>query len=157
MTLGDSTSDDPASPPTSPRPISLSPLPHTPIPSDISHPSVSIQSVKETSWGDVPLLDKTSNNYTAWSRHVVRILRLSSGLDLYLDSSFTAPDSRLEPRANRYWNINNAAVQAFLFMKCTPSEHPFIDNCDSAESIWTTLRKRPLVPTTSYHITVASA
>ncbi|KIK09291.1 hypothetical protein K443DRAFT_949 [Laccaria amethystina LaAM-08-1] len=67
MTLGDSLSSDPASTPASPGQGSLSSLPNTPLPSDISHPSVSIQSVKESSWGDVAVLDKTSNNYAAWS------------------------------------------------------------------------------------------
>ncbi|KIJ99112.1 hypothetical protein K443DRAFT_181897, partial [Laccaria amethystina LaAM-08-1] len=142
MTLGDSSTSDPVSTPASPRSNSVSPLPNTPLLSDISHPSVSIQSVKESSWGTVALLDKNSNNYAAWSRHVVRILRLSSGLDLYLDSSLPAPDPYLEPRANRHWKINNAAVQAFLFMKCASSEHPFIENCSSAEEIWSTLEKR---------------
>jgi hypothetical protein len=135
MTLGDSISDDPVSTPASPTTSFSSPLLHIPIPSDISHPSVSIQSMKETSWGDAPLLDKTSNNYAAWSRHVTCILRLSSGLDLYLDGSFPAPDPHLEPRANRYWKINNAAVQAFLLMKCAPSEHPFLETCDSTKDI----------------------
>ncbi|KIJ90836.1 hypothetical protein K443DRAFT_14910 [Laccaria amethystina LaAM-08-1] len=67
MTLGNSLSSDPASTPASPGQGSLSSLPNTPLPSDISHPSVSIQSVKESSWGDVAVLDKTSNNYAAWS------------------------------------------------------------------------------------------
>ena len=93
MTLADSTSGNPASLPTSPT--SSSPLPHTPIPSDISHPSVSIQSVKETSWGDVPLLDKTLNNYMAWRLHVIEVLQLTSGLDLYLDGSFPAPNCEM--------------------------------------------------------------
>jgi len=122
MTLGDSISDNPVMTPT------LS-------------PSVSIQSMKETSWGDVPLLDKTSNNYMAWSQHVACILRLSSGLDLSLNSSFPTPDPHLEPCTNHYWKINNSAVQAFLFMKCAPSKHPFIESCTSAEDIWLTLQK----------------
>ncbi|KIK10296.1 hypothetical protein K443DRAFT_145367, partial [Laccaria amethystina LaAM-08-1] len=139
MAFGDSVSDDPASPAASTLASSVS---ITALSSDVSHPSVSIQGVKETSWGTAALLDKTSNNYAAWSRHVVRILRLSSGLDLYLDKSFSAPDSRLEPRANRNWNINDAAVQAFLLMKCAPSEHPFVENCVSSRDIWSTLQKR---------------
>ena len=102
----------------------------------------SIQGVKETSWGTAALLNKTSNNYAAWSHHVICILRLSSGLNLYLDSSFSAPDSHLEPRANCNWKINDAAIQAFLLMKCTPSEHPFVKNCVSSHDIWSTLQKR---------------
>jgi len=141
MTLGDSISSDPASTPTLPHMDSLSPLPHTPLSSNISHPSVSLQSMKETSWGTVPLLNKTSNNYTAWSRHVVCILWLSSGLDLYLDGSLAAPDPHLEPRAHCYWKINNTAVQAFIFMKCAPSEHSFIETCESTKDIWMTLQK----------------
>ena len=140
MTVADSTSGDPASPPTSPTSSSL--LPHIPLASDISHPSVSIQSVKETSWGDVPLLDKTLNNYTAWRLHVVEVLQLSSGLDLYLDGLFPAPNPQLEPRANRYWKINNTAVRAFLRMKCAPSERPFIEKCTTAQDVWSTLEKR---------------
>jgi len=97
---------------------------------------------KETSWGTTALLDKTSNNYAVWSHHIIRILRLSSSLDLYLDSSFSAPDSRLKPRANHNWKINDAAVQAFLLMKCAPSEHPFVENCVSSHDIWSTLQKR---------------
>ena len=139
MTLGDSVSDDTMPLTTSALASSVS---MTALSSDISHPSVSIQGVKETSWGAVALLDKTSNNYAAWSRHVIRILRLSSRLDLYLDSSFSAPDPHFEPRANRNWKINDAAVQAFLLMKCAPSEHPFIENCGSACDIWQTLQKR---------------
>ena len=92
--------------------------------------------------GDVPLLDKTSNNYAAWSQHVLEILQLSSGLDLYLDGSFPASNPQLEPRANRFWKINNAAVRAFLRMKCAPSELPFIENCISAEDVWSTMWKR---------------
>jgi len=141
MTLGDPHSVDPVSTPASPEESSVSPLPNTPLPSDISHPSVSIQSMKESSWGNVSVLDKTSNNYAAWSRHVICILRLSSGLDLYLDGSFPAPDHYLEPRTNRHWKINNAAVQVFLFMKCASSEHPFIEHCATAEEIWSTLQK----------------
>lgn len=136
---GESVSDDPTPTTTSTLPSSL---PTTTLSSDIYYPSVSIQSVEYASWGTVALLDKTSNNYAAWSRHVVLILQLSLGLDLYLDSSFHAPDPRFEPRANRNWKINDAAVQAFLFMKCAPSEHPFIESCASAADIWSTLQKR---------------
>jgi len=140
MTGGDPSSGDPASSPTSPRPFSLSPPPLTPIPSDTSHPSVPLQSVKESSWGDAPLLDKNSNNYATWSRHVVRILCLSSGLDLYLDGTLPVPNPQLEPHAHCHWKINNATIQAFLVMKCAPSEHSFLENCDTAE--WTILRQR---------------
>ena len=136
MTLADSTSGNPASLPTSPT--SSSPLPHTPIVTDISHLSVSIQSVKETSWGDVPLHDKTLNNYAAWRLHVVEVLQLSSGLDLYLDGLFPAPNPQLEPCANCYWRINNTAVWAFLCMKCAPSECPFVEKCTTAQDVWST-------------------
>jgi len=73
---------------------------------------------------------------------MVRILWLLSGLNLYLNGLLAAPDPHLEPRAHRYWKINNMAVQAFIFMKCAPSEHSFIETCESTEDIWTTLRKR---------------
>jgi len=135
MTLGDSVSNDPAS-------AASTLATATALSSDVSHPSVSIQGVKETSWGTAALLDKTSNNYVAWSRHVIHILRLSSSLDLYLDSSFSSPDSHLEPCANHNWKINDTAIQAFLLMKCAPSEHPFVENCVSSHDIWSTLQKR---------------
>ena len=141
MTLGESSSSDPMATPASPRPVSLSPLPSTPLASDTSHPSIPLQSVKESSWGDVAVLDKTANNYTAWSRHVMRILQLSF-LDQYLDGSLPAPDPHLEPRAHRHWKLNNLAIQAFLFMKCAPSEHQSIENCNTAEEIWKTLKRR---------------
>ena len=138
MTLGDSVSDDPS-------PTTASPLPSsspTTLSSDVSHPSISVLSVKESSWGTVALLDKASNNYAPWSRHVTRVLRLSSGLDIYLKSSFKAPDPDFEPRAYRNWEINDAAVQAFLLMKCAASEHEFVENCETAQDIWSTLQKR---------------
>jgi len=141
MTLGNPSSNDPMSTPASPRPVSLSDLPNTPLASDTSHPSIPLQSVKESSWGDVAILDKNTNNYAAWSRHVVRILQLSSGLDQYLDGSLAAPDPYYEPRANHHWKLNNAAIQAFLFLKCVSSEHPFIENCTTAEDIWSVLKK----------------
>ena len=140
MTLGESSSSDPMATPASPRPVSLSPLPSTPLASDTLHPSIPLQSVKESSWGDVAVLDKTANNYTAWSRHVMRILQLSF-LDQYLDGSLPAPDPHLEPRAHRHWKLNNLAIQAFLFMKCAPSEHQSIENCNTAEDIWKTLKR----------------
>ena len=142
MTLGDPSSSDPMSTPASPCPVSLSDLPNTPLASDTSHPSIPLQSVKESSWGDVAVLNKNTNNYAAWSRHVVRILQLSSGLDQYLDGSLAAPDPYYEPRANRHWKLNNAAIQAFLFLKCASSEHPFIENCTTAKDIWSVLKKR---------------
>lgn len=138
-----SSSGDPVSTPATSRPVSLlSPLPNTPLASDTSHPSIPLQSVKESSWGDVAVLDKNTNNYAAWSRHVVRILQLSSGLDQYLDGSLPAPNPHYEPRANRHWKLNNAAIQAFLFLKCASSEHQFIENCTTAEDIWNVLKKR---------------
>ena len=83
MTLGDPSPADPVSTPASSRPVSLSPLPNTPLASNTSHPSIPLQSVKESSWGDVAVLDKTANNYTAWSRHIMCILQLSF-LDQYI-------------------------------------------------------------------------
>jgi hypothetical protein len=143
MTLGDPSSSDPVSAPASPHPVSLlSSLPNTPLSSDTSHPSIPLQSVKESSWGDVAILDKNANNYAAWSRHVVRILQLSSGLDQYLDGSLPAPDPHYEPRAHHNWKLNNAAIQAFLFLKCASSEHQFIEDCTTAEKIWNTLKTR---------------
>ena len=121
MTLGDSSLSDPATTPSSPNgPTSLLPLPPTPLASDTSHPSVPRERLMESSWGDAPLLDKTLNNYTAWSRHILRVLRLS-GLDIYLDGSLPAPDPHLEPRANRNWRLNHSAIHAFLIMKCVPA------------------------------------
>ena len=141
MTLGDLSSVDPSSTPVSPRPVSLSPLPSTPLASDTSHPSIPLLYVKDSSWGDMAILDKTTNNYVAWSRHVIRILQISF-LDQYLDGLLPAPNPNHEPRANRHWRQNNTAVQAFLFMKCASSEHQFIEKCTTAEDIWTTLKKR---------------
>ena len=86
MTLGDSSPSDPASSPSSPTPTSLLPLPPTPLASDTSHPSVPHERLVESSWGDALLLDKTLNNYTAWSEHILRVLCLS-GLNIYLDGS----------------------------------------------------------------------
>ena len=140
MTLGDPSTVDPSSTPTSPRPVSLSPLPNTPLASDTSHPSIPLLYVKDSIWGDVAVLDKTANNYVAWSRHVIHILQILF-LDQYLDGSLPAPDPNYEPRANRHWKQNNTTIQAFLFMKCVSSEHQFIEKCTTAEDIWSTLRK----------------
>ncbi|KIK04352.1 hypothetical protein K443DRAFT_4660 [Laccaria amethystina LaAM-08-1] len=116
MALGDSASDDFTSPAES---TLVSSVATATLASDISHPSISMQSVKEMSWGTAALLDKISNNYAAWSRRVIRILRLSSGLDLYLNT-----------------------IQSFLIMKCADSEHPFIENCASSHEIWSILQQR---------------
>ena len=135
MTLGDPVSDDPSLTTASPLPSSL---PSTLL-SDVSHPSILVLSVKESSWGTVALLDKASNNYVPWSQHITHILHLSSGLDIYLKSSFKGPDPDFKPHN---WEINDAAVQAFLLMKCAPSEHEFVENCETAQDIWSTLQKR---------------
>ena len=86
MTLGDPSSVAPSSTPASPHPVSLSPLPSTPLASDTLHPSIPLLYVKDSSWGDMAVLDKTANNYVAWSRHVIHILQISF-LDQYLDGS----------------------------------------------------------------------
>ena len=76
-----------------------------------------------------------------WHLHVVEVLQLSSGLNLYLDGSFPPPNPQLEPHANCYWKVNNTAMQAFLHMKCAPSERPFIEKCTTAQDVWSTLQK----------------
>ena len=142
MTLGDSSPSDPVSSPSSPTPTSLLPLPPTPLASNTSHPSIPQEHLVESSWGDAPLLDKTLNNYTAWSEHILPVLCLS-GLNIYLDGSLPAPSPHLEPRANCNWRLNNSAIWAFLVMKCVSAEREFVKNCVSADEVWSTLRQRP--------------
>ncbi|RDB22793.1 hypothetical protein Hypma_010277 [Hypsizygus marmoreus] len=114
-----------------------------PLSTDISHSSVVVRTVREGHWtSEHGLLDLSVNNWSSWSKHVEGILQMSGGLDRYLHGKTAEPDSALEPRANENWQINDAAVCAFLRSKCAPAELSIIEDSKSSLATWTTLLSR---------------
>ena len=115
--------------------------PPAPLATDIANPSVTVRRI-ENVWKDHADLDLARNNWVTWHQHIILVLQLSGGLDLYLDGLVPEPDSDLEPRACINWMINDRAVCAFMKTHCSPTELAIIANCRSALVTWTTLKTR---------------
>ncbi|KAF4612272.1 hypothetical protein D9613_004279 [Agrocybe pediades] len=112
------------------------------LPSDITHPSISIITVPSPFTGSP--LDKSKGNFKAWRNAIYPALALI-GLWTYTkpNAKATAPSPLTEPRAFANWKENDRRSCAYIFSALSEAEFLMIDTLEEdAAEFWKRIERR---------------